>query len=214
MVKLVKTPLPLGVEIKSERDYRSDEIIDILAKDCHNKCYICEDKPTTINVEHITPQRSNPKLKLCWDNLFIACGHCNNTKSDKFDDIIDPIQCNPEEYIALSITISENLVDSVEVESLKEDKSTLQTANLLRLVYNDGSTAIKKVECSNLRNANLMPDIRRFYQYIDGHRKEPDLGYDCVIRAEIDRSSKFAAFKRKIVQDDPELRKIFADALV
>ena len=214
MVKLNKTPLPNGIIIKSEQDYRSDKIFDILIRDCNSKCYICEDKPTTINIEHIIPHRNDPALKLCWDNLFIACGHCNNTKSDKYENIIDPVKLDPEEYVSLSIIISGDLIDSVDIKALKNDESTLQTASLLRLVYNDGSTAIKKVECSNLKNQQLMPTIRLFYQYIENYRKEPDMGYDCMIREEIDRSSKFAAFKRKIIKDDPKLREVFADALV
>jgi hypothetical protein len=86
---------------------------------------------------------------------------------------------------------------------------------LLGLVYNGGSTDIKEIECTNLRNEHLMPNIRLFYQYLHGYREEPDLvGYDTLIRKEIDRSSIFAAFKRKIVRDDPELSAVFADALV
>ena len=60
MVKLTKRPLPDGITIKSEKDYRQEEVFNILAEDCHNKCYICEDKPTSINVEHIV---QNPWYK-------------------------------------------------------------------------------------------------------------------------------------------------------
>jgi hypothetical protein len=100
------------------------------------------------------------------------------------------------------------------VESLTNDASALVTVELLGLVYNGGSTDIKDIECSNLRNSHIMPNIRLFYQFIRGYREEPDLGYDTIIRKEIDRSSIFAAFKRKIVRDDPELSAVFADALV
>jgi len=89
----------------------------------------------------------------------------------------------------------------------------MQTIELLGLVYNGGSTEIKAIECSNLRNSHLMPNIRLFYQYIHGYFEEPDLGYVDIIREEIDRSSAFAAFKRKIVRDDPVLSVVFAEAL-
>jgi len=213
MVHLNKSELPPGIIISSENSYRKGEVLQILAKDCHNKCYICEDKPTTINVEHIVPHRSDPTLKFDWNNLFIACGHCNNIKLAKYDDILDPTQCDPEEHIALSVEIADDITEHVHVVSLKSDKSTLMTEKLLRLVYNGASTDIKKIECSNLRNSHLMPNIRLFYQYIHDYRDEPDLGYDSKIRKAIDRSSTFAAFKRKIIRDDPELSKIFADAL-
>ena len=84
---------------------------------------------------------------------------------------------------------------------------------LLRLIYNGGTTDIKAIECSNLRNEHLMPIIRLFLQYIHNYHDEPDLGYDKIISKEIDRSSAFAAFKRKIVRDDQKLSVIFANSL-
>ena len=213
MVKLTKTPLPPNVSINSEQDYRNDEIFGILFSDCNGKCYICENKPATLNVEHLVPHRNDPKLKYCWENLFIACGHCNGTKSDTFDNIINPTKIDPEKHISLSVEISGDLIDSVAVMPHKEDESTMQTVNLLMLVYNGGSTAIKRAGSSNLRNAQLLPDVRLFYQYIENHRKEPDLGYSDMIREEINRAAKFAAFKRKIVYDNPQLRSEFAEDL-
>jgi len=214
MVRLNKSQLPAGTAINASQDYRKGEVLRILAADCHDKCYICEDKPTTINVEHITPHRNDPALKFDWNNLFIACGHCNNIKGTKHDGILDPTQCDPEDQIALSIEITNGITERVNVSSLNNDDSTIKTAELLSLVYNGGSTDIKEIECSNLRNSYLMPNIRLFYQYIRNFRDEPDLGYDKDIRNEIARSSIFAAFKRNIVRDDPELSAIFADALV
>ena len=213
MVRLSKSQLPPGVTITSEKDYRKGIVLRTLAEDCHNKCYICEDKSTAINVEHIVPHLSDLALKFDWSNLFIACGHCNSIKHTKYDDILDPSKCDPEEHVALSIYVKDDLIDQVQVEALTQDKETAQTVELLSLVYNGGSTDIKEIECSNLRNSHLMPNVRLFYQYILGYREEPDLGYDNMIRVEIDRSSAFAAFKRKIVRDDPELSIIFADAL-
>ena len=83
MIRLSKSRLPSNIKIASEQDYRKGEVFRTLVDDCHGKCYICEDKPTTINVEHIIPHRSDPALKFDWNNLFIACGHCNNIKHAK-----------------------------------------------------------------------------------------------------------------------------------
>jgi len=214
MVKLCKQPLPPDVTIKSDRDYRKNEVINILVEDCHGKCYICEDKPTTINVEHIVSHRSDPALRFDWANLFIACGHCNGIKHTEYDDILDPTECDPEEHIALSVNIKDNLIKQVFVEPLTTDSSIVQTVKLLNLVYNGGSTAIKKVESSNLRNEHLAPKIQRFLHYLNSYHEEPDIGYDELIKDEISRSSAFAAFKRKMVRDDPELSVIFANSLV
>ncbi|MCL2203965.1 MAG: HNH endonuclease [Defluviitaleaceae bacterium] len=213
MVRLFKSPPP-KVEIKSPKDYRQGEVFDTLKNDCHEKCYICEDKPIYPNVEHLVAHRGNPALQYDWNNLLLACGHCNNIKGDRFDDMLNPIQCDPEEHIALSIKITDDITDYVLIKPLNENKATAKTAELLGLVYNGGSTDMKELGSSNLRNEHLIPDIRRFYQYIRNHREEPDLGYDDDIRKEINCCAKFAAFKRKIIKDDPALHLQFSKALV
>ena len=214
MIKLTKRPLPADVTITNENDYRHGRIFDMLVEDCHRKCYICEDKPTSINVEHIVSHRSDPTLKYDWNNLFIACAHCNSVKGTKYDDAVNPSECDPEEFIALSVEIPENFIEKVRIDPLKQDSSTLKTTELLGYVYNGGSTDIKEIECANLRNEHLLPDIQRFMQFVYGFCTEPDLGYDKLIKKEISRSSKFAAFKRKIIRDNPELSARFSAALI
>ena len=214
MIRLYKSPLPPGVNIASEYAYQQGEAFDILVDDCHSKCYICEDKPTKINVEHIAPHRNDPELKYDWANLFIACGHCNSIKGTQFNNILDPTKCDPEEYIALSIDPTEDFVGLVKIETLKSDSSTEQTVELLQKVYNGiNATKIQKVESTNLRKEHLMPSVHRFMLFINNYRKEPEAGYDILISNEINRSSIYAAFKRKIIRDNPELSIVFADAL-
>jgi len=213
MVRLRKSQLSPDVVIKSENDYRKGIVWSMLVNDCHNKCYICEFRSTSLIVEHITPHRGDLTLKYDWNNLFLACSHCNNIKLAKYDDILDPTKCDPEEHIALSIEITDELIEKkVHVEYLTNGQTTLMTTTLLGLVYNGGSTDNKEINSATLRS-HVADNLRRFYGYIRNYRDEPDLGYDKNIRQEIDRSSMFAAFKRKIVRDDPELAKTFADVL-
>jgi hypothetical protein len=56
MVKLTKLDEP-PQRIASESDYRSNPNFAALAEDCFHKCYICEDKASTLNVEHRAPSR-------------------------------------------------------------------------------------------------------------------------------------------------------------
>lgn len=214
MVRLNKSPQPKV--IKSESDYQNGENFDTLLRDCHNKCYICENPPIPLEVEHIVPHKSDPKLKFDWNNLFIACGHCNKIKRVNIDihnkDILDPTKCDPEEHIELSIKVTD---DKVSVESLKSDTSTLQTKELLEKVYNDDSTSNTKYSSANLRKA-LIRVLDEFDRYKKIRSKDPSLAsasFD-FIREKIGRSSEFAAFKRKIIRDDPELSQIFSDVLV
>jgi hypothetical protein len=213
MIKLVKRSMPPH-PITKEADYRSNPNFNALVEDCLNKCYICEINPTTLNVEHLIPHKGDNSLKYDWHNLFLSCGHCNNIKLDNYDSILDPSKCDPEDYLALSLIIdSDPFVERVLIEVLSDEKETLTTAELLECVYNGSKTPIKEVESANLRNV-LSECIVRFLKYIENYRAEPDIGYDSIIKKEISRSSAFAAFKRKIVRDDPELSAKFAAALM
>ena len=212
MIKLTKRPTP-PKPITNEEHYRNDPNLNALIEDCLGKCYICEnDKLTTLNVEHLIPHHGDDTLKYDWNNLFLSCGHCNSIKGDKFDDILDPTKCDPEDNISLSLTVN-SLIENVEVNALSHDKSTQQTAKLLSLVYNGGTTAIKEVECAVLRN-EISTCLARFFQYIEGYRSEPNEDYDVIIKKEISRASSFAAFKRGIIRNDTELSAKFGELLI
>ena len=206
MVKLTKRPLPAEITIKNENDYRRGIVLKMLVEDCYNKCYICEDKPSDINIEHITPHRNDISKKYDWDNLFIACGYCNGIKGQGFNNIINPTIYDPEKYITLSLNMLDGFIDSVQIEISKGseyDTSVLETVELLEYIYNGNFTELKDIGAANLRNEHILPDIQRLWNFIENHINEPNLGYDVLITKEISRSAKFAAFKRKIVCDTP-----------
>ena len=212
MVKLTKRPSP-PKPITDEKHYRSNPNFNALVEDCLGKCYICENgNATTLNVEHRIPHHGDDKLKYDWNNLLLSCGHCNSIKGDKYGDILDPTKCDPEDSISLSLTV-DSLIENVKVCALSQDKSTKQTVNLLSFVYNGGTSAIKEVECTALRN-EISTCIARFYQYIEGYRREPNEGYDVIIGKEISRASSFAAFKRGIVRNNSELSAKFGELLI
>ncbi|MCP5046806.1 MAG: HNH endonuclease, partial [bacterium] len=80
---------------KSRRRLQMRGVLERVKRDFKNKCYICEYKePPSINIEHFLPHRGDKDLKFDWDNLFWSCAHCNNTKGDKFDNILNCT--NPE----------------------------------------------------------------------------------------------------------------------
>jgi uncharacterized protein (TIGR02646 family) len=87
---------------KANGDYKTPETLRRLENDFKNKCYICESKaPHTINVEHFNPHQGNQDLKFDWNNLFWACGHCNNTKLATHNNLLNctDINDNVEEAI-------------------------------------------------------------------------------------------------------------------
>jgi len=219
MVRLYKSKLQLPAKVTKILEYHLkkgkvyDIIFSTLCEDCFDKCYICEEKGLKDpEIEHIIPHDDDPDLKLDWNNLLLACGRCNNIKLARYKNILNPLKCDPEEHIALSVDVMNNKIWQVHIESLKNDSSTLETVIVLDFVYNGGGTTIKTYGCEYVRK-QLLENIRRFERYIRGYREEPDEGYDEDIREEINRSSAFAAFKRKIIRDDPKLSVEFADAL-
>jgi 5-methylcytosine-specific restriction endonuclease McrA len=105
MVRLPKTALPDNVKIKSREDWSHGSAVRaLLETDCYAKCYICEDKPKNpdeLTVDHVIPQNSRPDLIHEWSNLLLACSFCNNNaKGHKYDNIINPVLEDPEEYIS------------------------------------------------------------------------------------------------------------------
>jgi hypothetical protein len=161
MINLVKSqppPASLAIEkLKASGTYRTEDVLLRLQVDFHNKCYICEDCGiTSINVEHFEPHKGDRNKIFDWDNLFFACGHCNNTKLAKaeYDGILNCT--NPAHQVANWIRYS--TVDDagfskikVVVEEVVAQAGVAPTIALLNDVYNRQEPIIKKIESANLR---------------------------------------------------------------
>lgn len=81
--------------------YNTPEVNAALKEMFHGKCYICENKQiTSYQIEHLIAHRGNKDIKYDWNNLFLSCAHCNNTKMDKFTPIVDCTKENVEALIA------------------------------------------------------------------------------------------------------------------
>jgi hypothetical protein len=209
MIKINKRPLPGDVTITCEEDYRSGKVFQMLIEDCHDKCYICEDSVHTApNVEHRIPGNRDSALKYDWNNLLLACSHCNNTKSDRFDEIIDPTVIDPEEFIALSLSVDDELREVVIVHKIKDCANVDTTINLLDAVYNGIRTDMRRYACQQLKN-KLSNELLWFRQKIDEYKKCSNTDIKTTIDCMISDKSVFAAFKRKIVRDEPELSQSF-----
>lgn len=192
--------------------YNTPEVNAALREMFHGKCYICENKQiTSYQIEHLVSHRGNADLKYDWNNLFLACAHCNNTKLDKYEPIIDCTKENVEALIALRRTgyfgtdeklLFEKLDDRIEVEN---------TIKLLQEVYY-GSTPQKKMESTILRRM-LRKELSAFKEYVrEYHEAEDeekeDLKY--LLQKELRDSSPLAAFKRWLIRDN---REVYAELL-
>jgi len=207
---------------KQDGNYRCEGVVKRIKHDFCEKCYICElSKPTSINVEHFKPHRDkNIDLKFDFKNLFYACQHCNNCKSDDFENILDCT--NPNEDVENWIEYKIELVESSKVELTiikvennlywNEDK-IMQTIKLLDKIYNGEHTEIKIDEGENLRNL-LIDDMFVFYEKIKKYLKNakyPNYQKDDFeyIRLNLRNDSSFTAFKRWVIKRSPKLEKEF-----
>lgn len=203
MVKIQKSNLPLEYTISCEQDYRTGIVLQRLLEDGFHKCYICEDKlPTSVNVEHIVPT-SKGGAAYDWGNLLLACAHCNQVKSNKYTQIVNCTEVDPESIFSLKIGCFP--VDDIQVDVLKPetDKSISETKELLSAVYNGSSTPMRTVECQHLRR-RVFKDYLEFQKllllYMDSIPDELRRRYKLEIEMEVNRSASFSAFKRSILK--------------
>ncbi len=205
MIRINKRPLPDGVTITREEDYRGGVVLQMLIEDCRNKCYICEDSVHTApNVEHRIPHRGEAALKYDWGNLLLACSHCNNIKSDKYGGLIDPTKVNPEEFIKLSLDLDDDLREMVIVQKIAGHGNVGTTVDLLNAVYNGGKTDMKGYACRQLKN-KISHELVWFRGKIETYKANPNDSNRKALEQSLSDSSVFAAFKREIFRSDPEL---------
>ena len=200
---------------KANGDYKCGDVLTRIKDDFKNKCYICEREGiVTINVEHFRPHQGNKDLKFNWDNLFLSCGHCNNTKSKKYDNILNCTDINDDVENKLKYIFKSFPYKEVQIEALDKSTETITTKELLLEVYN-GTTKLKNMGSDNLKK-NINKEIGDFqdllcdyFKFKDTNRTE-DLGCILIrIQEHINRGSSFTAFKRWIILDNDKFKSEF-----
>lgn len=213
--KAQKAVKSLQIEKSRNGTYNTPEVNVALREMFHGKCYICENKAaTSYQIEHLYPHRGDKMRKYDWNNLFLSCAHCNNTKLGRYEPILDCTKDNVEEYIAFRKTGYFGTEEKLSFEILIPGEKAENTRRLLWEVYY-GSTPQKKMEAGILRRI-LRKELAAFkefvreYQEAEGEEKE-DL--KCLLRRQLGDSSPFAAFKRWLIRDNagmyPELLQYF-----
>jgi len=213
MVKIERTPKPENYDITS------DEFLEILIKDCYDKCYICEQTDfTDAEKEHISAHLSKDKsLKNDWSNILLSCSHCNGIKST--DRIIDCTNVDPEEYLELryendTLEFKENIFVEIKDKS-KYTEFLYETIDILKRVYNSDKPALTKRNSRTLRS-KVNKELTEFRKNLDTYISETD---DILKRHYFDKMKQlmqinvqFAAFKRQIIRDNKGLFEVFLES--
>ncbi|MCL1794928.1 MAG: HNH endonuclease [Oscillospiraceae bacterium] len=202
MVKITKTQgWADGTHIDAHEGWNNgSRNRDLLESDCFAKCYICEDKPKDVKnltVDHIISKDNDPRLEYVWENLLLACAYCNHeVKGSKYNGIINPCETDPEEKINFEMSYDRR---NVVISTDSFDKAVLETKQLLDEVYSN-----------RMLTRKLTAELNTFDKYIPNAISGDDWAIEYIQEA-VSRCSIFAAFKRKIVRDDPQLSRTLTE---
>ena len=206
-------PAPSSLAIEKEKKsgtYRTDETIKQIDNDFYGKCYICGQKnPTTINIEHFVPHKDNVDLKFDWNNLFYSCGHCNNVKLVKFDNILNCTVASDNVDQAIAYKFNPFPKEKPYFEAVIESEKALNTKELLDKVFNGEHTSLKLLESSSLRDL-LLKSIKEFQDLlIDYYEYNKNEILLLKIEEHLSNRVEFTAFKRYIIRNNEFLNKEF-----
>lgn len=215
--KTMPAPTSLAAEkVKSSGTYRQDDVIQQLKRDFCDKCYICESKsPSTINLEHFEPHQGDVDKKFDWNNLFWSCGHCNNTKLNKFNRILN---CTIEaDRVETQIRYECELFPKSMPRfiPLSDDERVRGTCELLNAVF-CGTTPLKAIESDYLRD-KLISEICQFNKWLLRYFgletfNDRKLAI-AMVKGYLSKEGPFTAFMRWIVRSREPLLSGLADHL-
>jgi uncharacterized protein (TIGR02646 family) len=192
-------------QMKASGTYRIQSVLDLLRKDFCNKCYLCEDSPQSINVEHFIPHEGDKNLEFSWTNLCWSCFHCNNIKGNGYVELLN-CSTDPDIEKKLDYKFSPFPMESITITSTDGSINSEVTSTLLQNIYN-GTTIMKKMESNDLRK-RICRHINDFVNLIlQFHDAEFDqqarihLGEQIKMKVRI--SAPFATFSRTCLRGYP-----------
>ena len=206
MVKVERSfPAPASLEVEKKKasgTYRTEEVIQRLRKDFHDKCYICEmNHLQSPEIEHRLPHHSGKDRdrEFDWNNLFWACRDCNiaKTKQKYEEGIIDCCAVDPEQLLMLSF--EDNAV-SARKKTDSDDILINNTESLLNEVFNKDSRGMRNIR-SQERYRALQIEMNTFYRLLSRY-SDPETTRDVYmdLQEALDRKSAFAQIKRDYIR--------------
>lgn len=191
-------------KLKNNGSYNKEEVVNELVKQFYGKCYICELKdPSSVNIEHLRPHKGDKELKFDWNNLFLSCVHCNNTKLAKYDNILDCTDPDKDIENCIKFYADSFPTNRVKITALNDDPQVINTVELLNTVYN-GLTPQKKIECISLvkkLNDELYKFQKDLWKYNEATDDEVKNEYRLKIKQHLHNGTSFTAFKRCIIKE-------------
>lgn len=221
MIYLPKSqPAPKCLEIEKKKPngkYDCGDVLNRLSIDFKGKCYLCEDDVKSIQIEHFIPHEDNNiDLKFDWHNLFYSCNYCNNLKGTKHKNILNCTVETDNAETFIKYQIEPFPTEKPKITFLEDNEKVRNTVQLLNEIYNCPRTKNKMLGSATLRK-RLIEEIQFFgyllKEYEKGANSSKREDLRVLIGTKLDKSSKFAAFKRWIIRENPILLLEFAEFL-
>ena len=206
MIRVTKSDnIPTSLVTKST--YDGEDVKRQLFEDQHDKCYLCERKlETDFNIEHFKSQQHYPQLKNEWSNLLLACGYCNQKKSDRYDCILNPLNEDIEKEICQRIDYKERKAvftsSSVGVEHVN-------TIKLLESIFN-GTERMRKLKEEKFFN-HVVSVMNNFMRFTNRYLLDPNDENAALVRSKLSKDEEFLGLKYWVIKDNPNLMKSFSN---
>lgn len=209
MIRVYKSP-NIPASLASTASYNGEDVKQQLLADQRGKCYICERcRDTDFEIEHYKSQNKHPDLIQDWNNLFMGCRYCNGKKSNYYDDILDPHNCNIEEEIEQRIDFARK---KAVFSSHVNDQEHVNTVELLNKVYN-GNKCVRTIKEERFFE-KAISIINKFSGLICSYLKCPSPVTEKAIKEELAMDKELLGFKYWIIHNNPFLNAIFANDMV
>ena len=210
MIRIYKSSEgPSSLEHKTS--WNCEDVNSRLMKDQHGKCYLCERRIVTdFQVEHLKSCNANPDKAYQWSNLLWACSYCNQKKSDSFDCILNPIECDVENSIFQKIDFPKSFVIfRSEGDPTIESEATVE---LLKRIFN-GLGKYRKLREQQLYDytkARITSFQALCLSWLNNESEE----LRNAIIEELDIRSEFLGFKYWIIRSNYRLLSTFSSFII
>jgi hypothetical protein len=139
----------------------------------------------------------------------MGCGYCNKKKSDSFDNILVPRDCNIEDEIEQTIDFSNKKAVFL---SRVDDEQHNQTTKLLCRIYN-GTNQLRTTKEERFFEQTLSV-MNRFTGLVMKYQETPTPETEKAVRDELSITKELLGFKYWIIKRDRTLSQVFATDII
>ncbi len=147
MINIDRSISPSPPSLISQKEYRSDDVLDALYALFLKKCYLTEQQfgfRNNMQIDHFIPHQNQANLKFNWSNLYPAHQRANLLKSDAnpAGSYLDP--CHPNDDVERDIVYSVEVGGAVFFHPCNDSNvKAANTAALLSKVHLELSEPIR-----------------------------------------------------------------------